>query len=472
MEKRVHKLTFYHPKLEKIWDCFNEAYLVGGFVRDRLLRVRKEKVDIDLTVKGLTEKEVKCVEERLKGRAYSIKKDKEVFSLVTQGERIDISPLQGRTIEEDLRKRDFTINAIGVNLSELFLPFNDDALLVDPTGGYEDLVRGLIRPTGEEALKEDPLRVLRGIRFKHTLDFEYSGLFEKLAPIYGKELGKVASERVGEELRKVEERELLYETVRDLLRFNGFFQVFKELKGIERIPKGGLHQFDLLEHSLRTLFFMEKFALKEAKTILKEFWEEPLRDKGCLKLIALYHDVGKPLTAEERGGRLSFYGHDKVGAPIAQRALLRLGFGKQCSRVAYCAVRNHLRPFFLYELFKKGELSERAIYRFFRDSKGCSFHTLLLSVADFMATSQEMERRVNEYLDFIQYLLGFYRERLKELKPLLTGREIMEIKGFKEPNRWVGRIKEKLLELQALRKVNTKEEAISFVKGFTVGEEG
>jgi poly(A) polymerase len=82
-----------------------------------------------------------------------------------------------------------------------------------------------------------------------------------------------------------------------------------------------------------------------------------------------------------------------------------------------------------------------------------------------------MERSVGDYLDFIVYLVSFYRERLKDLKPLLTGEEIMEIKGFGRPNRWVGRIKEKMVELQAIGKIKTREEAVAFVKGFTVKEE-
>ncbi|MEO2066403.1 MAG: polynucleotide adenylyltransferase, partial [Desulfurobacteriaceae bacterium] len=107
-----------------------------------------------------------------------------------------------------------------------------------------------------------------------------------------------------------------------------------------------------------------------------------------------------------------------------------------------------------------------------KDCRSYGFHTLSVSVADFMATSEEMAENVNEYLNFILYLVSFYRERLKDLKPLLSGEEIMEIKGFKRPNEWIGKIKEKMLELQAVGKIRTKEEAISFVKGFTVKEEG
>ncbi len=473
MEKRVHKLTFYHPRVERVAQCFeSEVYLVGGFIRDRLLRVKKDYIDVDFVVKKVEEKELKCLEEVFKRKGFRIKKTKEVFSFVFGNSRFDFSTMEGKTIEEDLKKRDFTINALAVNLTELTLPFNDDVVLIDPTGGYEDLIRGVVRPVSKTSLEDDPLRVLRGIRFKNILDFEYSEEFLELAPQFSPKLEEIPEERVKEELLKLLKADKFAPALREMVQLKAFFPVFKELKGIERIPPGGLHQFDLLEHTLRTVEFMENFALPEAPTYLKEFSKEVLRDKEALKLVALYHDVGKPLTAKERNGRLTFYGHDKVGAPVGRDALIRLGFGKEWGKIAYYVIRNHLRPFFLFDLFRKKKLTDRAIYRFFKDCRGYGFHTLSVSVADFMATSEEMAENVNEYLNFILYLVSFYRERLKDLKPLLSGEEIMEIKGFERPNEWIGKIKEKMLELQAVGKIRTKEEAISFVKGFTVKEEG
>ena len=471
MEKRVHKITFYHPKVERLGKCLDEAYLVGGFVRDRLLRVRKDYLDLDAVAKGLDEEKIECLERELSARPFVIEKDKKVYSFVKGEERIDISEIDGETIEEDLKKRDFTINAIGVDVREILTPFNDDVLLIDPTGGYEDLIRGIIRPAYENSLKDDPLRVLRGVRLKNLLNFEYSEEFLKKAPQEAEKLSQVPEERIREELLKLLKADRFSPALREMVELKAFFPVFKELRGIEKIPPSGLHQFDLLEHTLRTVEFTENFALPEAPTYLKKFAEKVLKDKEALKLVALYHDAGKPLTVGEKEGRLTFYGHDRVGAPIARDALIRLGFGKEWGKIAYRVVRNHLRPFFLFELYKKGKLTNRAVYRFFRDAGDYAFHTLAVSVGDYMATSEEMAEKVNDYLDFVGYLASFYGERLKDLKPLLSGKEIMEIKGFERPNRLVGRIKEKMLELQATGKIKTKEEAVAFVKGFTVREE-
>jgi len=470
MEKRVHKLTFYHPKVEKLGKCLDEVYLVGGFVRDRLLRVKKDYLDLDAVARELNGKKVECLEREFSARPFVMERDKKVYSFVRGEERIDLSEIDGETIEEDLRKRDFTINAIGVDLREILTPFNDDALLIDPTGGYEDLIKGVIRPAYENSLKDDPLRVLRGIRLKNLLDFDYSEEFLKRAPQEAEGLAGVPEERIREELLKLLKADRFSPALRDMVEVDAFFPVFKELKGIEEIPPGGVHQFDLLEHTLRTVEFTENFAVPEAPTYLKEFAERVLKDKDALKLVALYHDAGKPLTVGEKEGRPTFYGHDRVGAPIARDALIRLGFGKEWGKIAYRVVKNHLRPFFLFDLYRKGRLTDGAVYRFFRDAGDHAFHTLAVSVADYMATSEEMAEGVNDYLDFLVYLVSFYRERLKDLKPLLSGREIMEIKGFERPSRWVGRIKEKMLELQATGKIKTREEAVAFVKGFTVRE--
>ncbi|WP_457679940.1 HD domain-containing protein [Thermovibrio sp.] len=472
MEKRVHKITFYHPKVEKVAECLEgKGYLVGGFVRDRLLRVRKDYLDVDVVVKELEERELSCLIELFKSKGFTIKKTKEVLSFTFPSGRFDFSTMEGERIEEDLKRRDFTVNAIAVELSEIYLPFNDDVVLIDPTGGYEDLIRGVIRPISEENVKEDPLRVLRGIRLKNLLDFSYSKEFKEIAPKYSERLREVPEERIKAELLKLLEGERFSEAVKEMAEFKALFPVFKELEGIEKIPPSGLHAYDLLEHTLKTVEFTEKFALKEAETVFGDYAKELLKEKGALLLAALYHDVGKPLTVEEKDGRLTFYNHDKVGAPIAREAVIRLGFGKEWGKAVFFVVKNHLRPFFLFELSKEKKLTDKAVYRFFRDCKGYHFHTLTLSVGDFMATSPRMEEKVEEYLDFLVFLTSFYRERIEGLKPLLTGEEIIEIKGFKGPNKLVGKIKERLLEAQVLGKVKSKEEAVKFVKGFTTGEE-
>ncbi len=473
MEKRVHKLTFYHPKLEKISGCVDEGYLVGGFVRDRLLGIGKDKVDIDLAAPN-PEKIIPCVEEKLSIKPFLFERKKNVYTFIGRDFRIDISDITGSSIEDDLKLRDFTINALAVDIRELFLPFNDDAIVIDPTGGFEDLQEGILRPVYPQALSDDPIRILRGIRLKINLGFKYHISFINQAINSSSLLKSCPTERIREELVKVLRGNHFHMFLKDLEYLRSLYFVFQELEGIERIPPSGVHQFNLKEHTMKCVELLEKYAIPNREKILKKYGKEigkttllpDFSDCECLKMVALYHDVGKPLTVKEKDGRLTFYSHDKIGAEIARKAFLRLSFGKKASRLAYYCIKYHLRPFFLYQLWQENRLTEKAIYRFFRDTGMFAFHILLLSVADFGATSDRFMEELPQYELFIGKLVNFYSERLENVKPLLTGKEIMEIKGFKKPKKCIGQIKEKLLELQALRKIKTKEDAIKIVGGF------
>ncbi len=476
--KRVHKLTFYHPKLERISHCLPEGFVVGGFIRDRLLGIRKEEVDLDITLPFNPEKVSSCISKELNTNPVKMEREKPVFSFFLPGFRLDISAMEGKSIEEDLLKRDFTINAMAFDVRELFLPFNDDVEIIDPSGGFEDLQKGIVRPVTDEALKADPVRVLRGIRIKVSLDFHYAPSFLDLAREASKLLPSSPVERIREELLKMSKENSFYLCLRDMDLSGALFEVFKELKGIEEIPPSGLHQFDLKEHTLKCVEYLEREVLPSSEEVLGDYSGVLSRElfRGftegrCLKFVALYHDVGKPLTVKEVEGKLTFYGHDKVGAEIAREAFLRLSFGKRAARLAEVVIRNHLRPFFLYDLYLKGRLTDRAVYRFLRSCGDYAFHTLLLSIADFSATSDEMRKGVRDFVSFVKQVVAFYRERMENLKPLLSGKEIMEIKGI-EAGPLVGRIKEKLLELQVTGKVRSREEAVKFVKGYSYEEGG
>ena len=463
MEKRVHKLTSYLPVIEKIAQLFREGYIVGGFVRDRLLRrAGGDRIDIDVALPRLDRKKIEELKREIGASLFSIKRQKEVFSLVKEGLRIDITEISGETIEEDLLKRDLTINSLAVDLREILSPFNDDVVIIDPSGGYEDLERGIIRPTSRTSFEEDPLRIVRGIRLKCALDFRYSPEFLELAKRSYPKLGEVKRERIKEELLKALSQNF-YCFLKNAYELGVLFKLFPELRDFEKVPPGGLHQYSLIEHTLRSVRELEERVFR-----LPEFRD--LNEK-LLKLAALFHDVAKPKTMDFKGNKPTFYGHDKEGAPLAKEALERLGFKREWGRALFYIVKNHLRPFFLFNLEKEGKLTSRAIYRFFRDSKNYAKEILALSIADRAATSEELARNISEYISFVRKLLSFYEENLKDLKPLLTGEEIISIKGAERGGKWVERIKDKLLESQVCGRIKSKEEAVRFVKGFTVEEE-
>ena len=449
---------FRDELLRLIFPCLKSAYVVGGFVRDVLLGIRKKELDIDVVVGSWDEVDFDCLRKKLGVKPFVFEKEKTVYTFYKKGEfRVDLTLIDGETIEEDLGKRDFTVNAMAVGLGGIFLKETVD--LIDPFSGYKDLKRKVLKPVKDDSIRVDAVRILRGIRFKLTLGFNYHGSFIEQSKEFSLLLRKIPPPRLKDELFKIISLPLFHRYLKELDYLNAFVHVFPELEGIEKIPPSGLHQFDLKIHTFLTVKYLETFCSSI-----------PLREKvgedfDILKLVALYHDVAKPVTVKEKDGYLTFYNHDKIGAEIAKNAFQRLTLGRKASQIAWTVIRNHLRPFFLYDLYKKGNLTKKAIFNLYKDSRPYHYHVLLLSVADYMATSDEMARSVSSYLGFLSFLAANF-ERFDSIKPLLSGEDIIEIRGFSSPNPCVGRIKEKLEELQAIGKVRTKEEAIKFVKGY------
>ena len=412
MEKKVHRITFFHPKIEKISDCFSECYVVGGFLRDRLLGIGKDFTDLDLVTYGSFEKEVECVGKVLGKKPFCFKRKKEVCSFVGRDFRIDVS--KGYVpIEEDLKRRDFTINALAVDLGELFFPFTDSVTLIDPTCGLEDLEKGLIRPAYENSISDDPVRILRGIRFKLQLGFSYHPLFiEQCAESYQK-VSECPPERLRDEIIRIVSLGKFAEALRDFKSFGILTQIFPEVSNLEK--------------NLKTVEFLDNSHLPGEDELLPGF-----KERDCLKLAALY--LG-------------------VEANSFKKRLLKLTFGKKVADFGFTVLNGCYR---LFEIYKGGKLTKEKAYAFFREVKGYFPHSLTL----FVAASGE-KGKVKEFADRISEMCkGFMN-----LKPLLSGKEIMEIKGYAEPNRCVGLIKEKLLELQAAGKVRTRKEAVSAVEG-------
>ncbi len=468
----MHRLTFFHPILEKLAVCFRkDTYLVGGFVRDRIYRSPSNYVDIDIVTGDDVENVKNCIESKVLLKGFSFKKEKEVVSFVGSDLRIDVSGLCGSSIEEDLSKRDFTINAIAVSLEDVVSPLLVDVKLIDPFDGVGDLEKGILKPVSETSIADDPLRIVRGIRLKVKFDLTYSDAFVNQVKGNLNLLESVAVERLKDELVKIFNLRNAHEAFRDMFDFSAIFKIFPEFKGFERVPPSGLHQFNLIEHTLKTVEYIEevinlkeKILGEEAGNFIGRLYFLPnMSDVEALKLAALYHDVAKPLTMKERNGKLTFYGHDVLGAKIARESAIRLSFGRKVGEFLFTVIRNHLRPFFL---FKEEKLTDRAKFRFFRDTGEYSLHILLHSVADWMATSDSMKEEVDKYLKFVRDMVNFYL-RMKSVTPFLTGDEVMEIRGWEKPNKCVGEIKDKLFELQVLGRIVSKDQAVNFVRGYS-----
>ena len=289
----------------------------------------------------------------------------------------------------------------------------------DPLGGRKDLeARRLRTPADpERTFSDDPLRMLRAIRFVAELGFEPA---PDLVPAMRKLKTRLAPpvisvERIADELRKMlvspgPGRALRLLDEADLLEV-----ILPEIAACKGVPQSGYHTHDVFGHSLLTV--------------------EATPPDLVLRVAALFHDVGKPRTAKGDG---TFLGHEEVGADIARRALERLRFAQREIDVIVGLIRLHLRP-----VFYKSEWSDGAVRRLARDAGPLLDRLMLLARADIAASAYPEPEKLDELqarLDLVQ------AELPSRLAPLITGEEIMRVRGI-GPGPEVGRIKQKLEEL-------------------------
>ena len=269
MEKSIHRLTFYHPVVEKIANCLEEAFIVGGFVRDRILGVRKDAVDIDIVItKGSLAKAQECLSRVLKVKPFCIRR--RVLRFTGENWQVDVSEIKGSNLEEDLRSRDFTVNAIAVSLNQVVSPLSHTAELFDPTDGLKDLWVGLIRLASPTAIKDDPLRILRGVRLKLELSFSFHRDFVKESSKHAVALKSVPGSRLGEELTRILKVSPLHTALKELQEVSALEPVFGKVKGVEK----ALLRVKRLEEEvfpLKEELFDESLTLHLAGEILPSF---------------------------------------------------------------------------------------------------------------------------------------------------------------------------------------------------------
>ena len=399
------------------------AWVVGGYVRDKLLG--RSHLDLDVVVEDGDSLAVAGRFAALAGAPPPVTFERFGTAQVTLPGRLvefvtarveSYAPdsrkpeVRQATLDEDLRRRDFTVNTLLMDL---------DGTVHDRLGARRDLEGGVLRtPTDpEKTFTDDPLRMLRGIRFAAELGFELAPdllpamrrLRSRLAPPV------ISTERIAEELRKmlVSPRpkrafELLDEA--DLLAV-----ILPEIAACKGVAQTGYHTHDVFGHTL--------LAVEATPTDL------------LTRLGALFHDVGKPSTAKGDG---TFIGHEEVGAVMAKAALERLRFSQRETDVVSRLARLHLRP-----VFYRSEWTDGAVRRLARDAGPLLDRLMALARADIAASAYPEP----EKLDELQARLDAVRaERPSRLQPLITGEEIMRALGI-GPGPEVGRIKQRLEEL-------------------------
>ena len=450
------------------------VFLVGGFIRDMLIDLVSFDLDFVVVDKD-PENLAKSLSENFGGHSFLLHDETKTTRLVLSdqscsGYTFDFTGVSKQDLEKDFLRRDFTINALAVNLKE-------PNILIDKFSGQKDLKEKKIRSVTPENLLDDPLRFLRAFRFASLINGEIDNdtlIFIKINLEHFN--NTVASERILNELWKLFDNDNSCKYISQMADIGLLEKIFPELTPTRKVTPNIYHHLWLFDHSIEMIkIFEESFCKipKQAKDDLNKPFgalKSPVK-KSVAKLASLLHDIGKPDTWEIKQGdgfeKHTFYGHDKLGSKKIEEISKRLKFSNSISETLSKLVRYHLRPF---QLSQPGaEITEKALYRFFRDVENDTTLLLMLALSDLYATCgpKVTKEDLANGEKLILFLFDKYfeyktKKEEKTKKPkLLDGNEIMKLTGLK-PSCQLGDLIKNLDELIATGEITTKEDAVKW----------
>ncbi len=470
-----------------------ELYLVGGAVRDAMLG--RLSLDLDFAAPADGIRLARRVADALGADVFPLDDERDTGRVILTGEngvreKLDFATYRGESLEDDLRHRDFTVNAMAVDLRNMSL--------LDPLGGAADLRAKKLRACSDASMEDDPIRILRGIRLAAGLGFQIDPSTRKAMKSAATRIASISPERLRDELFRILEGPQASASMRALEMLGVLRHILPELKAMKGVAQPAPHVHDVWEHTLQVLSALDEILA--ALTVgydpestgdlytgmlvmrLGRYREQYARHfsrllnadrsvRGLLFFTALQHDVAKPqsLTRDENG-RVRFWGHDERGAETAAMRGRALALSNDEIQRMTLVIKNHMRIHF-HASRKEGEgkdPSRRAIYRFFRDNGEAGPDLILLALADLRGTyGNELRQETwSAALDICRIFLENYWEHPEEVvapPKLLDGNDLMRELGL-APGPQVGDALEAIREAQATGKVTTLEDAFTFAR--------
>jgi len=437
-----------------------ELALVGGSVRDMLLA--RPSYDLDFATSALPE-QTESILKRWTNSVWDIGKEfgtigakkGDLIVEITTYRTDDYDPDSrkpgvqfGKELSGDLSRRDFTINAMAIRLpSQTF---------VDPYGGLSDLLAKTIRTpvTPAQSFSDDPLRMMRAARFAAQLNFQVEPKTVQAITEMADRLKIVSAERIQAEFNKL----LLSDNPKaglTVLVDTGLAQVFlPELPALQlEIDEHHRHK-DVYRHSLQVL---DQAIAQETD----ESGPVPHPDL-VLRLASLLHDAGKPATRRfEKGGGVSFHGHDVVGARLIRKRMKALKYDKATTNDVCRLIELHLR----FHGYGKGEWTDSAVRRYVTDAGPLLDRLHMLTKADCTTRNVRKAQQLWDSYDELEARIVALRmkEALDAIRPDLDGNQIMQILGLK-PGPVVGKAYQHMLALRMEQGPMTEEAAIAALK--------
>jgi poly(A) polymerase len=457
------------------------SYIVGGFIRDTLLE--RETADIDIAVAADALDIAAEIADALDAKFIPLDDINLVGRVILPDSKwqVDFTTFKG-DIQQDLARRDFTIDAMAIELgSDIEASFNIKNL-IDPFNGQDDLQHRLVRAVDDSVFKADAVRLLRGIRLAAELNFSIENTTEKLISKNSALIANVAGERVREELLRLLNIRGAGQRLFYLDKLGLLTALIPELAPSKGVEQPLEHAWDVFDHSLQTVAAVES-VLRESPweytdaTVLSMVpWSDKLKEhfdreissgstgRSMLKLAALFHDIAKPQTKTIEDKRTRFLGHPDIGAAMTATIMERLRFSNREIELVSLLVKYHLRP---TQMSHIGMPTNRAIYRYFRDTGEAGIDLLFLCLADHLAARAAAldMNQWQEHCRMTDYVLTkhFTEENLSAPPKILDGHDIIKIFQLK-PGPKVGELLEALHEAQADGEITTREQALAYIR--------
>lgn len=484
----------FSPLVEIIrqYTAGQEIYLVGGAVRDALMGRISHDLDFIVPRQGL--QIGRELAQRLKAAFFPLDAERDTARIVLyfEGRRhiLDVASFRAPTLEEDLQDRDFTVNAMAFDIHQ--------GHLYDPLHGALDVREKRLRACRPDTFERDPLRVLRAIRLAAQLNFhivpETRARLKAAAPL----LPRVSAERQRDELFRIFEGPQVATSLRALDWLGLIDLLFPELPPLKSTPQSPPHIYEVWTHTLATLQHLESILallteehdeeraadllngllvmrLGRYRQTFRARMEERLvperSRRGLLFFAALYHDIAKPLTRQEKGdGRIHFWGHEIQAIPLVKERARTLRLSTDEIDYLLTLVRHHMRIHHQTQAYlRRGQLpSRRTVYRFFRDSGDAGIDLTLLALADLRATYEHTlpQETWAAALDVCRHLLEQRLEHTEEAvypPRLLDGHDLIREFGL-APGPQIGQLLAAVREAQACGEIHTRQEALDFIK--------
>jgi len=461
---------------------------VGGAPRNALLGL--DSVDYDFVVQEGARNIARKVANLLNGHYYDLDRERDTgrVLLIDDEQRtliLDFARIRGEDIEEDLQTRDFTINALAIEIQKF-------GNIIDPTGGLQDLKDKVLRICSADAIEDDPIRALRAVRFAVQYGFSLNPNTLSALQRNPESINTVSIERLRDEIFRIFDLPFPGKALRLLDHLGIISPVFPELDGLRGLAQPKPHEFPAWEHTLSVIDHLgnilaglgrqhdvetaSEMVIGEITYRLGRFRDEINDDldvelsygRKIRQLIyfgALFHDAGKPACYKMFDDRIRFLGHEKVSSELVISRATHLKLSNREIQWLEDFVKNHMRPGLLE---REAKVTRRAIYRFIRSAKDTCVGVVLLSLADLLGkrTPPINQELLKIRVDIARTLLEATFESPHNSfspNPLLRGDEITRELGI-EPGPEIGQLLEALTEAQVTQEVRTKAEAYEFIR--------